>query len=84
MCGRDPCDAAKVGKQHVRNGIISIQTEKTGEWVHIPMLDALKRTLDAGPTGDLAFICGVRGQPFVKEALGGPFKEACVAAGILD
>jgi integrase len=75
-------DAARVGKQHVRNGTISIQTEKTGEWVHIPLLDVLKRTLDAGPTGDLAFICGSRGQPYVKEALGGAFKDACKAAGI--
>lgn len=77
-------DAAKLGKQHVRNGVISIQTEKTGEWVHIPMLDVLKRTLDAGPTGDLAFICGERGRPYVKEALGTVFKEACKAAGIMD
>jgi integrase len=77
-------DAAKVGKQHVRNGVISLQTEKTGEWVHIPMLDVLKRTLDAGPTADLAFICTAQGQPFVKEALGNAFKDACKAAGIMD
>jgi len=77
-------DAATVGKQHVRNGVISIQTEKTGEWVHIPMLDVLKRTLDAGPTGDLAFICTAQGKPYVKEALGNAFKDACRAAGILD
>jgi integrase len=77
-------DASKVGKQHVRNGVISIQTEKTGEWVHIPLLDVLKRTLDAGPTGDLAFICTAHGRPYVKEALGNAFKDACVAAGILN
>jgi site-specific recombinase XerD len=77
-------DAACVGKQHVRNGIISIQTEKTGQWVHIPMLDVLKRTLDAGPTGDLAWNATRSGRPFVKEALGNAFKKACVAAGIMD
>jgi site-specific recombinase XerD len=77
-------DAATVGKQHVRNGVISIQTEKTGQWVHIPMLDVLKRTLDAGPSGDLAFICKKDGQPFVKEGLGNALKDACRAAGIMD
>jgi integrase len=77
-------DAARVGKQHVRNGVISLQTEKTGEWVHIPLLDVLKRTLDAGSTGDLAFICTSQGQPYVKEGLGNAFKQACVAAGILN
>lgn len=83
-------DAAAVGKQHVRksdefpNGIIAIQTEKTGEWVHIPMLDVLKRTLDAGPTGDLSFNATKAGRPFAKELLGNAFKDACVEAGIMD
>ena len=77
-------DAAIVGKQHVRNGVISLQTEKTGQWVHIPLLDVLKRTLDAGPTGDLAWNATRSGQPFVKEALGNAFKDACKAAGIMD
>jgi integrase len=74
-------DAAVVGKQHVRNGLISLQTEKTGQWVHIPLLDVLKRTLDAGPTGDLSFNAT---QAFAKESLGTIFKEACRAAGIMD
>ena len=46
-------DAARVGRQHVRGGTISIQTEKTGMWVHLPILPILQRTLDAGPLGDL-------------------------------
>jgi len=37
----------------------------------------------AGPTGELAFICGARGKPFTKESFGIAFKEACVAAGVL-
>ena len=77
-------DAAVVGKQHVRNGIISLQTEKTGQWVHIPLLDVLKRTLDASPTGDLSFNATLSGRPFVKEALGNVFKEACIKAGIMN
>jgi integrase len=77
-------DAAVVGKQHVRNGVISLETEKTGEWVHIPQLDILKRTLDAGPTGDLAWNATRNGKPFAKESLGNAFKDACKAAGIMD
>ena len=46
-------DAAVVGRQHVRDGVISIHTEKTGMLVTIPILDDLQKTLDAGPTGDL-------------------------------
>ncbi|WP_049810386.1 tyrosine-type recombinase/integrase [Bradyrhizobium japonicum] len=75
-------DAAVVGKQHVRNGVISIQTEKTGMWVTIPILPELQATLDAGPTGDLAFIAASSGNPLTKESLGNLFRDACRAAGI--
>jgi integrase len=76
-------DAAVVGKQHVRNGVISLQTEKTGTWVHIPILPELQATLDAGPTGDLAFIGNaITGAPLKKEVLGNFFGAACRAAGI--
>jgi integrase len=76
-------DAAVVGWQHVRNGVISLQTEKTGIWVHIPILPELKTTLEAGPTGDLAFIANAsNGNPMTKESLGNLFAEACRAAGV--
>lgn len=77
-------DAATVGKQHVRNGVISLQTEKTGQRVDIPLLDVLKRTLDVGPTGDLSFNATRAGHPFKKESLGNAFKDACKLAGIKD
>lgn len=75
-------DAAVVGWQHVRNGVISLQTEKTGMWVHIPILPELKATLEAGPTGDLAFIATTARNPMTKESLGNLFAEACQAAGV--
>lgn len=77
-------DAAIVGKQHVRGGTISLQTEKTGQRVDIPMLAVLQRTLDAGPTGDLSFNCTKARRPWVKESLGNAFKDACKLAGIKD
>jgi len=75
-------DAAAVGKQHVKNGVIGIQTEKTGMWVYIPVHPELQLTLDAGPIGDLAFIAQKNGNPLTKESLGNFFREACDAAGI--
>jgi integrase len=77
-------DAALVGKQHVRNGVITLRTEKTGQEVYIPLLDVLRRTLDAGPSGDLSFNATKAGRPFAKESLGNAFKDACKAAGIPD
>jgi integrase len=76
-------DAAVVGKQHVRDGVISLHTEKTGTLVTIPILPELQATLDAGPLGDLCWFASLKGRPMTKESVGNFFKEACVKAGIL-
>jgi integrase len=85
-CFCSPACAATVviGRQHVRDGVATLRTEKSqGEiTVTLPILPVLQRTLDAGPIGDLAFICGKKGKPFKKESFGTAFKEACVAAGL--
>ena len=77
-------DAVILGRQHVRAGWITLRTEKSqGEMVvSIPLLPTLQQTLDAGPTGELAFICGKNGKPFTKESFGNAFKDACRAAGV--
>lgn len=75
-------DAAALGKQHIKNGVISIDTEKTGTRVTIPVLDMLQKTLDAGPTGDLTFIATKQGNGMTKESVGNAFRDACRAAGI--
>ena len=68
-------DVAILGRQHlkqrtlvidgqpVRRTVISIDSEKTGMRVELPLLPQLEVTLNAGPTGDLAFIVTRRGKP---------------------
>ena len=86
-------DAVEIGKQHVKqtinddgsiSRIATFKTEKSGETVavSIPVLDVLQRTLDIGPTGDLAWIVGARGRPLTKESFGNDFSEAARMAGI--
>lgn len=75
-------DAVRLGRQHVREGVATLKTEKTGTEVNIPILPILAETLAAGPTGDLAFICGEYGRPLTKESFGNLFKRACVDAGL--
>lgn len=70
-------DATRLGRQHLRGSFFSIKTEKTGEEVHTPMVPELLEAIDAGPTGDLAFICGENGTPLVKESFGNLFRKAC-------
>lgn len=77
-------DAVRFGRQHVRDGVGTIKTEKSGYTVTVtlPILPVLARTLEAGPCGDLTYIAGERGQPLTKESFGNLFKDACRAAGV--
>src|SRR5262249_10164463 len=74
-------DAACVGRQHVRDGIITIRTEKTGEVVSIPILPPLAASIAAAETGDLTFLVTEAGHPWVKESFGNWFRESCREAG---
>jgi integrase len=86
-------DAAIIGRQHERDiqhddGSVSrvaqFKTEKSGELVTVtlPVLPILRLTLDAGPTGDLTWICSAHGRPFTKESFGNAFSEAARQAGV--
>lgn len=75
-------DAVLIGRQHVKDGVATIRTEKTGIEVNIPILPELAHTLERGPTGDLAFIVGENRKPLVKESFGNMFRAACNAAGL--
>lgn len=75
-------DAAKLGRQHIRNGVITIDTEKNGMRVTIPVLAELQQTLDAGPLGDLAIITMTNGKGARKEVVGAAFRKACRAAKV--
>ena len=75
-------DVAALGRQHVRDGVVTIRTAKTGQAVTLPILPALAASIAAAPTGDLAFITGVGGRPMVKEAFGNWFREVCNKAGV--
>jgi integrase len=76
-------DAVRVGRPNVRDGVIRLATEKTGERVAILMSDALVEAIEAGPCGEMTFIVGVAGKPLAKEVFGGNFREWCRAAGIV-
>lgn len=75
-------DAVLLGRPHVKNGVATIRTEKTGEQVTIAITARLKTAIAKGPIGELTFIAGEAGRPLTKESFGTWFREACRAAGI--
>jgi integrase len=77
-------DAVLLGRQHIRNGVVTIRTEKSGEMttVALPVLPPLARSIAASPTGDLALISTLRGKPMTKASFGNWFREICTLAGV--
>lgn len=75
-------DAVQLGRQHVRNGVAMLRTEKTTTDIYVRILPQLAETLAIGPIGELTFIAGQNGKPLVKESFGNLFREACNAAGV--
>ena len=75
-------DAARIGPGHVKDGLLTISTEKTGTPIILPVLEILQATLDAGPIGATTWIVGERGGLLVKESFGNMFSEAARAAGV--
>jgi integrase len=75
-------DAARLGRQHVRNGVIMLTTEKTGAKIVVPLLPELAAVIEATKTGDLAFIAKADGAGMAKEGFGNWFRDACKAAAV--
>lgn len=75
-------DAVIIGRQHVRNGMIAVETQKEGVWAYVPILPATAQAIATGPTGDLTFIVGKTDRNFTKESFGNAFRTACRAAGV--
>lgn len=78
-------DVIHAGKQHIKDGVLSIKTQKTGEWVHIPIFTKLQEAIDGTPTGDLAFLTTGFGKPFTSAAsFGNWFAKQCKDAKLPD
>lgn len=75
-------DVCVMGPQHVSGGKITVKQLKTGKTLRIPLHPNLARSIEATPTGHLAFIVSSRGAPRPKDSFGNWFRAQCDAAGL--
>lgn len=75
-------DVVRMGRQHERNGLISVRQQKTGAFLEIPVHPELKAVLDASPAQHLTYLITKAGAPFTAAGFGNWFREACDAAGL--
>ena len=49
-------DVIRMGPQHLRDGLLHVHQQKTGEKLKLPILPELQAALDAAPSGHLTFL----------------------------
>ena len=75
-------DVVRMGRQHVRDGMIAVRQNKTGTMLSIPVHPDLRVVLDATPSNHLTFLTTSFGKPFVAAGFTNWFREACNEAGL--
>jgi integrase len=75
-------DAVKLGRQHVKDGVFTLKTSKTGEVVSAPILPPLARSIEACPPNGLTFIESSLQAPFTPRSFTSWFSLACKEAGL--
>jgi integrase len=75
-------DVIRMGRQHIRDGILHVKQRKTGTELAIPVHPDLLEILDATPSEHLTFIVNAWGKPFTPGAFSNWFREQCDAAGL--
>jgi integrase len=78
-------DVVRMGRQHIRDGILSMRQQKTGAQIDIPVLPELQIALDALPKtnhNQLVFLQTEAGNSFTAAGFGGWLRDRCDEAGL--
>src|SRR5262245_23435073 len=76
-------DVVRMGRQHIRNGALTVKQQKTGtELPPIPVLPELQAVLNATPSEHLTFLVTATGKPYGGNAFSAQFRKWCDAAGL--
>jgi integrase len=75
-------DVIRMGRQHVREGVIHTRQQKTGAILAIPVCVELAAILEATPPDNLTFLTTDRGRPFLPEGFSRWFRKCCNEAGL--
>jgi len=82
--GQRPGDVRQMGRQHVRNGFISVRQEKTGAFLEIEMHPALKASIEATALSTTCthFIVTQHDRPYSAKGFGNYVAELASKAGL--
>lgn len=76
-------DVMRVGKKHIKDGVFSIKTKKTGTQVTIPISDTLQKCMEATPYNGEVFLTSSSNKNYsCEESFGIWFKNQCKKADL--
>jgi integrase len=77
-------DVVKLGRQHIRNGVLTVRQEKTGATLTIPVHPDLAAIIAATPIGHLTLLTTNSGKSYGGNDFTDQFRAWCDAAGLPD
>ena len=75
-------DVVRMGRQHIRDGVLTLKQQKTGASLAIPVHPHLQAVLDATPGEHLTFLITATGKPYGGNAFSTQFRNWCDDAGL--
>jgi integrase len=80
--GQRRSDVVRMGRQHIREGVLTVKQEKTGATLAIPVHPHLQAVFDATPSAQLTFLVTATGKGYDGNHFSRRFREWCDAAGL--
>src|SRR5262249_9643033 len=80
--GQRRSDVVKMGRQHIRDGMLHVKQAKTGAELWIPVTPQLQQIIDASPVNQLTFIVTQSGKPFAPISFSNWFRLEWDKAGL--
>ncbi|HWW35500.1 MAG TPA: tyrosine-type recombinase/integrase [Xanthobacteraceae bacterium] len=77
-------DVLRMGRQHIRDGILHVKQQKTGAELRIPVHPDLRAVIDATPGEHLTFLVTRTGKPYAGDNFSEQFRAWCKAARLPD
>jgi len=74
-------DVVKLGRQHIKDGMINVNQQKTGMELWLPILPQLRAEIER--TSGMTFLVNSIGRPYSARTFGRAMRKWCDAAGLM-
>jgi integrase len=75
-------DVTRMGRQHIRDGAITVRQGKTGTGLALPIHPELQTVIDGTPSEHMTFLVTKTGRPYSANDLSDEFRQWCNDAGL--